>query len=157
MAWSTSNISAAGLDQLLNGTFYATNAGTSYAADTIDVALYNNSVTPDKNATLVNNTFNGGTWTGNELTSAGQWAAGGVALGSKTHTFGTGTAQLSAANTASGNAATLTGVFGDVVYDATLTLKYLYCWNYFGGSQSVTAGTFTVVWSGSGILQYTLT
>jgi hypothetical protein len=157
VAWSTSNISAAGLDQLLNGTFYATNAGTSYAADSILVALYNNSVTPNKNDTLANNQYATGTWSGNELTSAGQWAAGGVALGSKTHTFGSGTVQISAANTASGNAATLTAVFGCLVYDNTLTAKYAYCWNYFGGSQSVTAGTFTVVWSGSGILQFTIT
>jgi len=80
-----------------------------------------------------------------------------VALASKTHTFGAGTMQISAANTASGSAATLTAVFGCLVYDNTLTAKYAYCWNYFGGSQSVTAGTFTVVWSGSGILQFTLT
>jgi len=157
MAWSTSNISGAGLDQLIQGTFYATNAGTSYTADTIDVALYNNSVTPNKNDTLVNNTFAGGTWAGNEVFQAVQWPTGGVALTGKAHAFGSGTMQLTASSTASGNAATLAAVFGCFVYDATLTLKYGYCWNYFGGTQSVTSGTFTVVWSASGILQFTIT
>lgn len=152
MAWSTSNISAAMVSNL-----FAPAAAISYTADSVLVALYNNSVTPNKNDTLANNAYAAGTWAGNELTSAGQWAAGGVALASKTNTFGAGTAQISAANTASGNAATLTAVFGCLVYDNTLAAKNAFCWNYFGGSQSVTAGTFTVVWSGSGILQFTIT
>ena len=157
MAWSTSNLSAAGVDQLCNGTFYGGNGGTSYAADSILVALYNNSVTPNKNDTLANNTYAAGTWSGNEISQSGQWAAGGVALASKTHTFGSGTSQVAAANTASGSAATLSGVFGCLVYDNTLTAKYAYCWNYFGGSQSVTSGTLTVVWAAAGIFQFTIT
>ena len=157
MAWSTSNLSAAGVDQLCNGTFYGANGGTSYAADSILVALYNNTVTPNKNDTLANNTYAAGTWAGNEISQAVQWPAGGVALTSKTHTFGAGTSQVGAANTASGSAATLSGVYGCLVYDNTLTAKYAYCWNYFGGTQSVTSGTFTVVWAAAGIFQFTIT
>jgi hypothetical protein len=80
-----------------------------------------------------------------------------VALASKTNTFGSGTQQVSAANTASGSAATLASVYGCLVYDNSLTAKSAFCWNYFGGTQSVTSGTFTVVWSGSGIMQFTIT
>jgi len=152
VAWSTSNISAA-----MVSNFFAPAAALTYTGDTINVALYNNSVTPNKNDTFANNAYAAGTWAGNEISQAGQWATGGVALASKTNTFGAGTAQIGAANTASGNNATLTAVFGCLVYDNTLAAKNAFCWNYFGGSQSVTAGTFTVVWSGSGILQFTIT
>lgn len=156
MAWSTSNLSAAAVDQLCQGTFYATNAGTSYTADTINAALYGTTPTPNKNDTLANNTYLAGQWvTGNESTGT-NYTAGGAALGTKTHTFGSGTSQMGAANVA-WTTATLAAVFGCLVYDATLTAKYAYCWNYFGGTQGVTAGTFTIVWSGSGILQYTIT
>jgi len=154
MTW-TSNISAAAVDQLCQGTFYATNSGTSWTADTINAALYGTTPVPNKNDTLANNTYLAGQWvTGNESTGT-NYSAGGTALGTKTHTFGSGTSQLGAANT-SWSTVTLSAVFGCLVYDATLAAKYAYCWNSFGGSQSVTAGTFTIVWSGSGILQFTI-
>ena len=153
MAWSASNISAA-----MVSNFFAPAQALSWSADTINVALYNNSITPNKNDTFANNSYNAGQWVNtNEVSQAGQWAAGGVALGTKTNTFGSGTQQVSAANTASGSAATLSGVFGCLVYDNSLTAKSAFCWNYFGGTQSVTSGTFTVVWSGSGIMQFTIT
>jgi hypothetical protein len=155
MGWSTSNISAAAVDQLCQGTFYNTNAGTSWTADAQKAALYGTTPTPNKNDTLANNTYLAGQWvTGNESTGT-NYTAGGTALGTLTHTFGSGTTQLVAATT-SWSTVTLSAVFGCLVYDSTLTAKYAYCWNYFGGSQSVTAGTFSVIWSGSGILQFTI-
>jgi hypothetical protein len=156
----TSNIPAASVDaQITNtGSFWA--GGTSWTADTIKVALYG--TTPDsalaKNDTLAHNAYLavGGQWvTANESTGT-NYVAGGTALVTPAHSFGSGTVQLTGANP-SWTTATLTAVFGCLVYDSTLTTKYAFCWNYFGGSQSVTAGTFTVVWSGSGILQYTIT
>lgn len=159
MTWSagaTSNISAAAVDALSQGVFYATNAGTSWTADAQKVALYGNTPTPNKNDTLANNTYLAGQWiTGNESTGT-NYTAGGTALVSPAHSFGSGTTQLTGANPAWATV-TLAAVYGCLVYDSTLTAKYAYCWNYFGGSQSVTAGTFTVVWSGSGILQFTIT
>jgi hypothetical protein len=96
--------------------------------------------------------------TANETTnSAGTaYTAGGQALASKTNTFGSGTQQVSSANP-SWTTASFSGVFGCLVYDNTLAAKNAFCWNYFGGTQSVSSGTFTVVWSGSGILQFTIT
>jgi hypothetical protein len=50
-------------------------------------------------------------------------------------------------------------VFGCLVYDDTITTPVAdqgLCFNYFGGTQSVTAGTFTVVWSASGIFRITV-
>ena len=156
----TSNISAASVDaQITNtGSFWA--GGTSWTADTPKVALYG--TTPDsalaKNDTLAHNVYNGagGQWVVANESSGTGYSAGGTALVSPAHSFGSGTVQLTGANP-SWSGATLSAVFGCLVYDSTLTTKYAFCWNYFGGSQSVTSGTFTVVWSGSGILQYTIT
>ena len=156
----TSNISAAAVDALITntGSFWA--GGTSWTADTNKVALYG--TTPDsalaKNDTLAHNVYlaAGGQWvTANESTGTG-YSAGGTALVSPAHSFGSGTMQLTGANP-SWAGATLSAVFGCLVYDSTTTTKYAFCWNYFGGTQSVTSGTFTVVWSGSGILQFTIT
>lgn len=154
MAWSTSNLSGAAVDALCQGAFYGT--GQTFTGDTVKVALYNTTPTPNKNDTLANNTYLVGQWvTGNEITGTG-YSAGGTQLLSPAHTFGSGTSQMTGANPA-WTTATVSGVFGCLVYDSTITVKYAYCWNYFGGTQSVTAGTFTVVWSGSGILQFTIT
>ena len=95
-------MSAAAIDALTQGVFYATNSGTSYSADTIMCALYGNTGTPNKNDTLANNTYAAGQWvTGtsgtNEVWQAVQYPQGGVALGTKTHTFGSGTSQIGAA------------------------------------------------------------
>jgi hypothetical protein len=47
--------------------------------------------------------------------------------------------------------ATISSVFGDMVYDNTVSggtvAKQGLCFNYFGGSQSVTSGTFTIQWA----------
>ena len=156
----SSNISAALVDAVMsNGTNIWT-GGTSWTVDTQKVALYG--TTPDsalaKNDTLAHNVYlaAGGQWvTGNESTGT-NYTAGGTALVSPAHAFGSGTMQFTGANP-SWATVTLAAVFGCLVYDSTATTKYAFCWNYFGGSQSVTAGTFTVVWSGSGILQFTIT
>ena len=90
-------------------------------------------------------------------------AQGGVALaGSTGVTNFTGTSDsvwYDANNTASGSACTLAGVYGDLVYDNTLTAPVAdqgICFHYFGGSQSVTAGTFTVIWNSGGIWRITV-
>jgi hypothetical protein len=153
VGWSTSNISGAMVSNL-----FAPAAAISWSADTIDCALYGTTPTPDKNDTFAHNAYNGsgGQWVlANESTGAGYTAAG-ATLGTKTNTFGTGTQQLGAANPA-WTGATLAAVFGCLVYDATLAAKNAFCWNYFGGTQGVSAGTFTVIWSGAGILQFTMT
>jgi hypothetical protein len=155
MAWTASNLSAAAVDALCNGTFYVTGTWT---ADTINCALYGTAPTPNKNDTLANNTYNAGQWvstgTNQETTGTG-YSAGGQALGTKTHTFGSGTSQLGAAGPV-WTSATISGVFGCLVYDNTNSPKYAYCWNWFGGTQSVSGGSFTIVWSGAGILQFTI-
>jgi hypothetical protein len=135
-------------------------AALDWDTDTIKAALYGTTGTPDKDATSANSGYNAGAWvTANEITSSGQWAAGGVALASKTNTNpSSGVFMADAADTASGSTATLAAVFGCLVYDDTLTTPVAdqgFCFNYFGGSNSVTSGTFTIVWNANGVFRIT--
>lgn len=156
MAWSNSKVFRPYIADMIGNT-----AALDFDADTIKVALYNNSITPDNDVTAANSAYNVGQWgTANEVYESGQWAQAGVALASKTVDVGTAdTVTVDAADTASGSAADLAAVHGCLVYDDTLTTPVAdqgMCYNYFGGSNSVVNGTFTVVWAATGIMQFTL-
>jgi hypothetical protein len=132
-------------------------------ADTFKAALYNNSITPDNDVTSALSAYNAGSsqWlTANEVFQAGQWAQAGVALAGITINSGTADVVFFDANdTASGSAATLANVYGCLIYDDTLTTPVAdqgVCYNYFGGTNSVTNGTLTVVWHANGIWRATL-
>lgn len=130
-------------------------------SDTYKVALYNNTTAPDKDATAANSAFNASVWTTtNEVSQAVQWPTGGVALASMTITVpGSGIVMFDAADTASGSAATLAAVFGCLVYNDTKTTPVAdqgVCFNYFGGTNSVTSGTLTVVWNANGLWRITV-
>jgi hypothetical protein len=140
----------------------------SYAglgADTVKAALYGTTPTPDKDATLVTTGYNsaGSQWVvANEITDATNWVAGGRALASKTLTNpATGVFMFDAADLAGGGNMTVAGVFGCLVYDDTIVVgtggiaDEGICYNYFGGTQSVTAGTFTIIWNTNGIFRFT--
>lgn len=136
-------------------------AALDFDTDTIKAALYNNTGTPDQNVTAANSAYAVGQWiVGNEVSHVGQWAVAGVALASKVIDVATsGVVMLDAADTASGAAATLANVYGCLIYDDTLTTPVAdqgLCYNYFGGVQSVTSGTFTIQWSANGIMRFTL-
>jgi len=156
MAWTVSKIFRAYLADSLNRT-----EPFDLNADAFKVALYNNSITPDQNAASASTAYNAGQWaTANEVFQAGQWAQGGVALASPVVDVGTaGVVFLDAVDTQSGTAATLTPFFGCEVYDDTVASPVAdqgITYNYFGGTQSVTAGQATIVWHVNGIMRYTL-
>jgi len=156
MAWADSRIFRAFLADVLDNTT-AVDLGT----DVPKVALYNNTPTPDNDVTSANSAYNVGQWaTANEQFEAGQWAQTGVALSGTSLNSGTADVVFyDATDTASGSAADLTAVFGCLVYDDTLTTPVAdqgICYNYFGGTNSVTNGTFTVVWNANGIFRITL-
>ena len=141
-------------------------SGTSYTgldSDTVNVALFNNTTAPDNTVAVASTGYNTGVWvTGNEVTDVTNWVAGGRALASKTFTNpSTNLFMFDAADLAGGGNVTISGAFGCLVYDFTISggtiAKQGVSFHYFGGSQSVTAGTFTIVWNASGINQYTLT
>jgi hypothetical protein len=140
-------------------------SGTGYTgldSDTVNVALYNNTGTPNKDDTLANSAYNAGQWvTANEVTDATNWVAGGRPLASKTFTSpASGIAMFDAADLSGGGNVTLSGVMGCLVYDNSITAgsvaKQGVCYNYFGGAQSVTAGTFTIVWNVNGVCRFTV-
>lgn len=155
MAWASSKIFRAYLADAL-GNVSALDAD----ANAHKVALYNNSITPDQDAAAASTAYNTGQWaTANEQFQAGQWAQGGVTLGTQSLDRSVaGTVFFDGADTASGSAATLSNVFGCLVYDtvAATVANQGVCFNYFGGTQSVSAGTFTIVWAANGIYRFTL-
>jgi len=157
MAWANSKIFSALVTDLMNNTT-AIDLNTDAS---LKVALYDNDITPDQTVTSANTAYNVGQWvtTGNEVSDGAEWAVGGVALASVTSTFTTNVYTFDAANTASGSSATLLAVFGCLVYDDTIATPVAdqgLCYNYFGGTNSVTDGTFTVIWNASGIFALTL-
>ena len=129
-----------------------TQVSLNFATDVPKVALYNNNITPDENATAVLSAYNAtaSQWlTTNEQYQAGQWAQGGVALTSTTGVSNfTGTSEAGwydAANTSSNAACTLANVYGDLVYDDTLTSPVAdqgICFHYYGGVRASPKGTF---------------
>ena len=157
MAWSASKIFRPFLADVLGNV-----AAFDLDADSIKVALYNNSITPDANVTSANSAYNVGQWAlANEVSQAIQWPAGGVALGGQVLNSATSDVVFFDANdTASGSAATLSSVFGCLVYDDTLAAPVAdqgISYNYFGGTNSVVNGTLTVIWNVNGIFRYTHT
>ncbi|MGA1346257.1 MAG: hypothetical protein ACO35E_09855 [Ilumatobacteraceae bacterium] len=156
MAWSASAIFRALVTDALENT-----AALDLNSDTFKVALYNNSITPDNDATAANSAYNAGQWANtNEVSESGQWAAGGVALGNPDITNpSSGVIMFDGDDTASGSAADLANVYGCLVYDDTLSTPVAdqgVCYNYFGGANSVTNGTFTVVWAANGLFRITV-
>lgn len=158
MAWSSSEIFRSFVEDLLINANLTTFGGLD--ADAILVALYNDSITPDQNASAANTAFDVGQWDNvNELSDVGEWDAGGEALAGQSVNAGTpGVVFFDGNDLASGSSATISGTFGCLVYDDTVTAvaNRGICYNYFGGSQSVTNGTLTLVWNASGIFRFTL-
>lgn len=155
MAWSVSAVFKQTMADITQNT-----VAIDLDTDVPKVALYNNTITPDKEVSAANSAYNVAQWaTAQEVFHAGQWAQGGVALSGAAVTVPSGAMMYDASDTASGAAATLAAVFGCLVYDDTITTPVAdqgLCYNYFGGTQSVTAGTFTVVWNASGIFRITV-
>jgi hypothetical protein len=161
MAWSTLGESKI-FRQFVADLLAQTVAYDLNATGALKAALYNDTATPDGNAVDTAIAYNTGAWVvANEVSQAGQWAAGGVApAGAPTvSTPSSGVVMLDAADVASGSAATLTGVVGTLVYADLLTAPRAdpgVCFNYFGGAQSVTNGTFSVLWNNNGIFRITV-
>lgn len=156
MAWSNSKIFRPWLADVISNT-----AAFDLDVDAVKAALYNNTPTPDQNVTSGNSAYNVGQWVvANEVSQAVTWPAGGVTLTGQTVNSATSAVVFFDANdTSSGSAATLANVFGTLVYDDTLATPVAdqgICFNYFGGAQTVTAGTFTIVWNALGILRFTI-
>ncbi len=153
MAWSNSKIFLALIEDALENA-----DAKNLVTDGMKVALYDNDITPDNTVATASTVYNAGQWTaaGNEVSDGTEWDAAGEPLTAQTSTRASNVYTFDGADTPSGgSSATLAAVFGCLVYDDTVSDRGL-CYNYFGGSNSVTDGTFTVVWNAAGIFALTL-
>lgn len=134
----------------------ASMTSTGLIGDTVNVALFGNTGTPDRTVTAANSAYGVSQWvTGNETNGGANWPAGGLVLGTRTWALDTGSTSICfhAPSLAGTGNVTVAAAFGCEVYDNTLTTagatvaKQGICYNYFGGSQSVTSGTFTIIWA----------
>lgn len=134
---------------------------TGLQNDVVKVALYGNGGTPSNTDSAAHAAYNGasGPWvTDNELSDT-NWAAGGRALSSKTTNSSGNVFTFDAAILAGGGNVSIDSAYGCLVYDDTVTAvaDLGVCYNAFGSAQTVTAGTFTIVWDDSGIFTVTAT
>lgn len=150
MAWSNSKVFAFSVLQL---------AGNSvkYTTDAYKVALYASAtMTPDNTVTTaVLTQYNGAAsqWVNGNETSGTGYTAGGVSVTPISVTQSSNVVTFTSSGAPQWTGATITA-YGDLVYDTTVTSNGL-CYNYFGGVQSVTAGSFTINWNASGIASFT--
>lgn len=163
MAWSASNVFQEWVkNPLFNGSGGTPPTSyTGYATDTMNLALFASGITPDRTAAVASTGYNTGVWiTGNEKTGSSEWVAGGRALASKTNAASAGTVTLDAADLTGSASITMASVEGALVYDNTISggtvAKQGMCFLWFGGAQSVTAGTFSVVFNAAGIMTATV-
>jgi hypothetical protein len=156
MAWSASKIFSAYITDIINNTT-AMDLNTDAA---LKVALFDNTITPSQTVASASTAYGAGVWASGGVSDSPSWPAVGRDLASVTSAFSTNVYTFDAADTVSADATTdLTNVYGCLVYDDTITTPVAdqgICYNYFGGANSVTNGTFTVVWNASGIFALTL-
>lgn len=155
MAWSNSKIFSSFVTDAVNNT----NA-FALGSDTIEVALFDNTITPSQTVASASTAYAAGVWASGGVSDASGWPALGRPLASKTSTFSSNVYTFDAADTASANSnTTLTNAYGCLIYDHTLASVVTdqgICFNYLGGANTVTAGSFTVVWNASGLMTLTL-
>lgn len=132
--------------------------------DVVKCALFGTTagMTPDKNAVVGQTGYNSASsqWVvANEKTGASEWVAGGRALASDAVTAGTGFVMYDAADLTGSASITMSGVAGCLIYDDDITAGTVadqgICYNWFGGDQSVTAGTFSVAFHANGVCRFT--
>ncbi len=153
MAWSASKVFMAIVEDVFENA-----TAINLVTDTCKVALYDNDITPDQTVARASTVYNAGQWTasGNEVADGTEWDAAGEPLTGQTSAFSSNVYKFDGTDTPSGGtSATLANVYGCLVYDDTVGDQGI-CYNYFGGVNSVTDGTFTVIWHASGIFALTM-
>ena len=157
MAWTNSKIGAQTILDLIDDT-----SDMDIDADTFKIALYNNSITPDNTAAAASFAYNAGQFANsNEVDDGTNWDAGGETVPNVDATRTAAVITIDGDNTSQGGVSTtLADVYGHLFYDDTVASPVAdqgWSYNYYGGVQSVTAGTFTVQHHASGIMALTLT
>src|SRR5215208_4717011 len=115
MAWTASRVFR---EWIAGPMFQASGTGYTWLdSDTVKAALFNNTVTPDRDVAVTSTGFNTGVWTtANEVIDATNWVSGGRALASKTFTTpSSGVAMFDAADLSGGGTVTITNAYGCLV------------------------------------------
>lgn len=149
MGWSNSKVFV----RYMKDTMDRTNA-FDIDTDTVKVALFDNTITPDNTVSSANSAYGAGVWASGGVSDATNWVATGRTLASPAITVSTATATFTGTNLAGGGTLSITNAYGCLIYDDTLTTPVAdqgICFNYFGSAQTVSSGTFTINWNASGI------
>ena len=150
MAWSESKVFIATLEDALESTVTYNIEG-----DTFKAALFDNTITPSATVASAAAAYGGGVWASGEVSDGTNWDTAGEPMTATSSTFSGTVYTFDAANTPQGGASTTLGsVFGVLVYNDTIAAPVAdqgICFNYLGGENQVTGGTFTIVWHTSGI------
>lgn len=136
---------------------------------TVNCALFNDTITPSQTAAAASTAYGAGAWASGGVVDTGSSAPNGWPAIGRPLAWGTATRlsaetattlKFDADDTVSANAVTtLTNAYGCLIYDDTITTPVAdqgFCYLSFGGANSVTLGTFTVVYNGSGIISITM-
>lgn len=123
--------------------------------ETHKYALFDNTITPDFNASAANAAFGAGAFVSGEVFGTG-WSTGGVALTGTTFTGATGTATFDATDI-SVSGTTLTAARGGLLYADALAGNNAIVLQNFAADFSTTNGVFGVAFHSSGIFYIDLT
>lgn len=149
MAWSNSKIFMAYIEDVFENT-----AALDADSDTFKAALFDNSITPSQTVARASTVYGAGVWASGGVVDAVSWPAVGRNL-TITSSFSSNVYTIDSTDTTSVDSTTdLASVFGCLVYDDTVGDQGL-CYIYFGGTNSVVNGTFTIVWAATGVLTIT--
>jgi hypothetical protein len=155
MAWTNSKIFVSTIEDILENT-----TAIDLNTDTFNVALFNDSITPSQTVASASTAFGAGVWASGEVFDGAEWPTGGQALDSVTFAPTSNVLKWDAADEVStGTSATLASVFGCLIYNISVNTpvdSQGICYLYSGGTNSVTDGTFTVVFNTAGIFTLTL-
>ena len=142
MAWSNSKIFMATLEDVLENT-----TALDANSDTFKAALFDNTITPSQTVASASTAYGAGVWASGGVLDASGWPAVGRDL-TVTSSVASNVYTFDSTDTSSANSSTtLTNAYGCLIYDDTLTTPVAdqgLCYNYFGGANSVTSGTFTI-------------
>ncbi len=118
-------------------------------------ALYDNTITPDFDASAANAAFGAGAFASGEVFGT-NWASGGVALTGTTFTGSSGTATFDATDVSVAST-TITNARGYLLYADALAGNNAIVLVNFGADYSTVAGTFAVTWHANGVWLVDLT
>lgn len=143
MAVSASGMFVANLVDILD----ATQLAVDLSLTTNKVALFTNSITPNFDSDVG---YGAAPYNANEVSGTG-YTAGGVAVASPTVTGASGNVTYDIADT-SWSSSTITNARAALIYANALTNKNGIVLVNLGADYSTVNGTFSIVWSASGVL-----